>query len=44
MQGAWLLRPAGWEMSGSFAPCLDGSAGCEEGAGRLLALISMLFK
>lgn len=44
VQGGWLLRPSGGEMSGSFAPCLDGSAGCGEGAGRLLALISMLFK
>lgn len=46
VQGGWLLRPSGGEMSGSFAfaPCLDESAGCGEGAGRLLALISMLFK
>lgn len=44
VQGGWLLRPLGGGMSGSFAPCLDRSAGCGEGAGCLLALISMLFK
>lgn len=27
-----------------FTPCLDSITGCGEGAGRLLALISMLFK
>lgn len=29
---------------GVFTPCLDSITGCGEGAGRLLALISMLFK
>lgn len=37
-QGGWLLSPPGGEMSGSFAPCLDRSAGCGVGAGQVCLL------